>query len=67
MAIPVIASGGAGAPAHLRDAFTRGAADAVIVASIVHYGEHPIPDLKRYLRNSGIEVRDAVNLEETAA
>lgn len=67
VSIPVIASGGAGEPAHLRDAFTRGAADAAIVASIVHYGEHPIPDLKRYLRNCGIEVRDAVNLEESAA
>ena len=67
VSIPVIASGGAGEPAHLRDAFTRGAADAAIVASIVHYGEHPIPDLKRYLRNSGIEVRDAVNLEGGAA
>jgi len=64
--IPVIASGGAGEPAHLRDAFTRGAADAAIVASIVHYGEHPIPDLKRYLRGCGIEVRDVV-FEERAA
>jgi cyclase len=67
VSIPVIASGGAGEPVHLRDAFTKGAADAAVVASIVHYGEHPIPDLKRYLRNSGIEVRDAVTLEESAA
>jgi imidazole glycerol-phosphate synthase subunit HisF len=56
--IPVIASGGAGEPQHLLDAFTTGAADAAIVASIIHYGEHPIPDLKRYLRNAGVEVRD---------
>ncbi|HUN56830.1 MAG TPA: imidazole glycerol phosphate synthase subunit HisF [Candidatus Binataceae bacterium] len=58
--IPVIASGGAGEPKHLLDAFTTGAADAAIVASIIHYGEHPIPDLKRYLRNAGVEVRDPV-------
>jgi cyclase len=56
--IPVIASGGAGEPEHLLEAFTAGAADAAIVASIIHYGEHPIPDLKRYLRNAGVEIRD---------
>ena len=63
VSIPVVASGGAGRPEHLRDAFTRGAADAAIVASIVHYGEHPIPELKRYLRGAGVEVRDAVALD----
>jgi imidazole glycerol-phosphate synthase subunit HisF len=63
VSIPVVASGGAGHPEHLRDAFTRGAADAAIVASIVHYGEHPIPELKRYLRSAGVEVRDAIALE----
>jgi cyclase len=67
VSIPVIASGGAGEPSHLRDAFTRGGADAAIVASIVHYGEHPIPELKRYLRNCGIEVREAVQLEGSGA
>ena len=60
VSIPVVASGGAGRPEHLRDAFTRGAADAAIVASIVHYGEHPIPELKRYLRGAGVEVREAI-------
>jgi cyclase len=60
--VPVVASGGAGTPAHLRDAFTEGMADAAIVASIVHYGEYPIPELKRYLRQAGVEVRDAVTL-----
>jgi cyclase len=64
--IPVIASGGAGEPRHLLDAFTRGAADAAIVASIVHYGEHPIPELKRYLQGHGVEIRDAVVLERSA-
>ena len=63
VSIAVVASGGAGRPEHLRDAFTRGAADAAIVASIVHYGEHPIPELKRYLRGAGVEVRDAITLE----
>jgi cyclase len=56
--VPVIASGGAGEPRHLRDAFTAGAADAAIVASIVHYGEHPIPALKSYLKQHGVEVRE---------
>ena len=57
VSIPVIASGGAGEPHHLYDAFTAGAADAALVASIVHYGEYPIPELKRYLRQRGIEMR----------
>jgi cyclase len=61
----VIASGGAGEPAHLRDAFTIGLADAAIVASIVHYGEHPIPALKSYLKRNGVEIRDAVTLDLT--
>jgi imidazole glycerol-phosphate synthase subunit HisF len=60
--VPVVASGGAGTPEHLRDAFVAGAADAAIVASIVHYGEYPIPELKRYLKQAGVEVRDAVAL-----
>jgi cyclase len=55
--IPVIASGGAGEPKHLYDAFTAGAADAALVASIVHYGEYPIPKLKEYLMKRQIEVR----------
>jgi cyclase len=66
VSIPVIASGGAGEPEHLYEAFTAGAADAAIVASIVHYGEHPIPDLKRYLRGRRVEVRDAVGMERSA-
>jgi cyclase len=57
VSIPVIASGGAGSPEHLYDAFTAGAAEAALVASIVHYGDHPIPELKRYLRQRGVEMR----------
>ncbi|HUY18536.1 MAG TPA: imidazole glycerol phosphate synthase subunit HisF [Candidatus Binataceae bacterium] len=62
VSIPVIASGGAGEPRHLLEAFTGGLADAAIVASIVHYGNHPIPQLKRYLRDNGVEIREAVSL-----
>ncbi|HJU10373.1 MAG TPA: imidazole glycerol phosphate synthase subunit HisF [Candidatus Binataceae bacterium] len=57
VSIPVIASGGAGEPRHLYEAFTEGAADAALVASIVHYGEYPIPELKRYLSERGVEIR----------
>ncbi len=66
VSVPVIASGGAGEPRHLLEAFTDGSADAAIVASIVHYGEHPIPDLKHYLKTHGVEIRDAINLERSA-
>ena len=47
--IPVIASGGAGAPQHLVDAVTRGGASAALVASIVHYGQYTIAELKDYM------------------
>lgn len=46
MNIPVIASGGAGALEHFYDAFTEGKADAVLAASLFHFGEIPIPKLK---------------------
>ncbi|MDR1860556.1 MAG: imidazole glycerol phosphate synthase subunit HisF [Bacteroidales bacterium] len=55
--IPVIASGGAGSMQHFRDVFTLGNADAGLAASIFHYREISIPDLKTYLRNNGITVR----------
>lgn len=55
--IPVIASGGAGALEHFSDAFTEGKADAVLAASLFHFGEIPIPKLKEYLRDKGISVR----------
>lgn len=56
--VPVIASGGAGEPRHVLEAFADGAADAAIVASIVHYGEYPITALKRYLKANGVEIRE---------
>jgi imidazole glycerol-phosphate synthase subunit HisF len=55
--IPVIASGGAGRPEHLRDVLTTGKADAALVASMVHYGACTIPDLKCYLSGCDIPVR----------
>ena len=55
--IPVIASGGAGTMAHFADAFRLGQADAALAASVFHFGEIAIPELKAYLRNEGIQVR----------
>jgi cyclase len=55
--IPVIASGGAGTPAHLVDAVTEGRADAALVASIVHYGTYTVRDLKEFMAERGVPVR----------
>jgi len=55
--VPVIASGGVGALAHLADGILQGKADAVLAASIFHYGEHTVLDAKRYLVGRGIAVR----------
>jgi cyclase len=55
--IPVIASGGAGRPEHLKDAVLKANADALLAASVFHYREIPILELKRYLRTEGIPVR----------
>lgn len=55
--IPIIASGGAGKREHFRDAFSIGKADAALAASVFHFGEIPIPDLKQWLRSENIEVR----------
>lgn len=55
--IPVIASGGAGKMEHFYDAFTMGKADAVLAASLFHFGEITIPQLKAYLAQKGIPVR----------
>ena len=57
LSIPVIASGGAGKKEHFRDAFLEGKADAALAASVFHFGEIPIPELKRYLCDEGINVR----------
>jgi imidazole glycerol-phosphate synthase subunit HisF len=55
--VPVIASGGAGKPEHLLMAVTRGRADAVLAASIFHYGTFRIADVKEYLASQGVPVR----------
>ena len=55
--IPVIASGGAGKLEHLRDAIIEGNADAVLVASIFHYGKYTIKEAKQYLKSQGINIR----------
>ncbi len=57
VSIPVIASGGAGNMEHFYDAFTNGKADAVLAASLFHFGEIEIKDLKNYLSDKGISVR----------
>ncbi|WP_226390236.1 imidazole glycerol phosphate synthase subunit HisF [Penaeicola halotolerans] len=57
LSIPVIASGGAGSMEHFKDVFTKGKADAALAASIFHFKEISIPDLKAYLRTSEISVR----------
>ena len=57
--IPVIASGGAGEFQHFYDVFTSGAADAALAASIFHYAEHAVSDLKTYLHDRGIPMRIA--------
>jgi cyclase len=55
--IPVIASGGVGTLQHLADGVTQGRADAVLAASIFHYGEFTVRQAKEYMRSRGIEVR----------
>ncbi|WP_309043745.1 imidazole glycerol phosphate synthase subunit HisF [Marinobacter sediminicola] len=58
VSVPVIASGGVGELQHLADGVTKGGADAVLAASIFHFGEHTIPEAKAFMRAQGIEVRD---------
>ncbi len=55
--IPVIASGGAGSMEHFRDTFIEGKSDAALAASVFHFGEIAIPELKCWLMNKGINVR----------
>jgi imidazole glycerol-phosphate synthase subunit HisF len=55
--IPVIASGGGGQPEHLYEVLTEGRADAALVASMLHYGEYTVPEIKDYLLGRGIKMR----------
>ncbi|MFO7497067.1 MAG: imidazole glycerol phosphate synthase subunit HisF [Desulfobacterales bacterium] len=57
--IPVIASGGAGTPAHIAEVLTRGKADAALIASMVHYGTYTLAGIKSYLIEHGIKVRSS--------
>jgi imidazole glycerol-phosphate synthase subunit HisF len=57
VSIPVIASGGAGTFEHFYDVFTRGRADAALAASVFHFSEHAVHDLKQFLRDRGVPVR----------
>ena len=57
VSIPVIASGGAGSPEHLYEGIVEGKADAVLAASIFHYGEYTIREVKQYLKEKGVPVR----------
>lgn len=57
MTIPVIASGGVGNLQHLVDGIVQGHADAVLAASIFHFGEYTIEQAKRYMQAQGITVR----------
>ena len=55
--IPVIASGGAGNPQHMVEAVTEGKASAALIASIVHYGQYTVPQIKDYMAGKGVPVR----------
>lgn len=55
--VPVVASGGAGIPEHLTEVLVKGKADAVLIASMVHYGTHTISEIKQHLVASGIATR----------
>jgi cyclase len=57
VAIPLIASGGAGNMIHFADAFTSGRADAALAASVFHFKEIMIPELKYFLSEQGIPIR----------
>lgn len=60
VSIPVVASGGAGSPEHLREAVTSGRASAALAASIFHYGTYTIEETKRHLAEQGVTVREVV-------
>jgi imidazole glycerol-phosphate synthase subunit HisF len=58
VSMPVIASGGAGKPEHIRDVFLKAEADAALIASMVHYQEYTIGQIKDFLKSYGISVRE---------
>jgi cyclase len=60
VSIPVIASGGAGKPEHLRDVFIEAGADAALIASMVHFEWYSLGEIKNYLKSEGIPIRDVI-------
>ncbi|MEA1970135.1 MAG: imidazole glycerol phosphate synthase subunit HisF [Thermodesulfobacteriota bacterium] len=60
VSIPVIASGGAGTPEHLRDVFRASDADAALIASMVHYQQYTVAQIKEYLAQEGIPIREFI-------
>ncbi len=64
--IPVIASGGVGELQHLLDGIREGHADAVLAASIFHFGEYTVNEAKQFLANHGVEIRDTSHADEAA-
>jgi len=60
VSVPVIASGGAGTPGHLRDVFVKSDADAALIASMVHYGQYTIGGIKAWLETEGVAVRSLI-------
>jgi len=57
VSVPVVASGGAGTPEHLREVLDQGKADAALIASMVHYGDYTISEIKKYINSAGISMR----------
>lgn len=55
--IPVIASGGGGTPEHMYQVLTEGKADAALIASMLHYGEYTVKEVKQYLHDRGVKIR----------
>lgn len=60
--VPVIASGGCGTIEHIVEVLTKGEADAALAASIFHYGEHTVADVKRILESKGVQIRKDVGM-----
>jgi cyclase len=60
VSIPVIASGGAGTPEHLKEVFIESSADAALIASMVHYQNYTVSEIKSYLAGEGVPVRDFI-------
>ena len=61
--VPIVASGGCGGPEHMYDVLNQGKASAALAASIFHFRQYSIPDVKRYLADRGVLVRTKVVLD----